>query len=221
MPGKRTMGRKKPAPQPLSLPDSSSTTAASSTIATTSRRSHDSHPLSADFETAPSTSTARSPSDSRSPVSITASASASARASPYSSKFAQKRPQTARAVPRSADTESFDRRSPSQPSIVDGPKAQTPTAYPHIATAYSSQPSPPPRSAQPDSKKSKGGFFHFAKPSKSANQFPSHAHQVSAGSARGEPQLRGNQGPTASWQGGTLQTEPGSRTEHKAPPPLQ
>lgn len=195
------MGRKKSAPQPLSLSDPSSTTTTTSATATVSSRSHDGSALSAELETVSSASTALSPADSRSPASTTE------RTSPFSSKFAQKRPQTARAgQPKSADLEPlpFDQGRPSQPSIDDKAKAQKPTTYPHIASAYNPS-STPPRSAQPEAKKSKGGFYHFNKPSKSINQFTSHTHQLS-GPSRGETQSRGSEGPSASRQGGMLQT---------------
>lgn len=203
------MGRKKPAPQPLSLSESNNpqprATVVSRSATTTSptAASHDASALSAELETrsSASTRTALSPADSRSPSSQTATA----RSSPFSSRFAQKRPQTARAgnQPKTADFESFDKRRPSQ-SYFD-PQAHKPNAYPHIASAYNPSNATPPQTAHPESqsrKTSKGGFFHFAKSSKSSNQILGHASQPSV-SSRGDPQSRENgRGQSTARQGG-------------------
>lgn len=191
------MARKKSAPQPLKLQDPSST-AAPSTASRGPSRTHHGSTLSADLETISPTSTGLSPAVSRSPASV------ASRNSPFGGRFAGKRPQTALpGQPKSSDTEFLDQRRPSQPFIDD--KAQKSTAYPNIATSYSPSAAPP-RSGQPETKKSKGGgFFHFHKQSKTISQFTSHAYQLSA-SSRDEAQSRGSEGPSASRQGGMSQT---------------
>lgn len=206
------MGRKKPAPQPLSLRDSNNpnsspnpnfTSRSNPTTAAATAASNDGSALSADLEIVSSASTALSPAESRSPASQTATA----RSSPFSSRFAQKRPQTARAgnQPKTADFESFDKRRPSQPYFDQ--QAQKPVAYPHIASAYDPSSVPPPQTAHPENttsrKTSKGSFFHFSKSSKSTNQFSGHTHQPSV-SSRDESQSRASsRGPTTTKHGGT------------------
>jgi len=202
------MGRKKAVPQPLSIPHTNlnitSKTTSSATTSIPSEPTAAAQAISAansTLGTASSTSTSLSPSESRSP------ASASARISPFSSRFAQKRPQTARAGPPSKtnDFDQFDRRRPSQPSVQGPAQSQKAAAYPHIASAYNhsstsvrsaqstsqsrqppTQGQQPPKQAQHEPKKSRG-FFHFAKPSKSFTQSTSQPSHNSIPS-RDEPQ---------------------------------
>lgn len=172
------LGRKKPAPQPLAL--SSDPTRSSSTRS----QRQDANLLAADVDLETASSAA-----GISPRSL-----ASTGTSPsLRSKFAQKRPQTAKpgSQSKSMDIDSLPQRRPSQPS------------------AYSNLTSPPDQQAQQGAslrqapaigKKTKSGFFHFTKPSKTINQLPFQNHQHSA--SRSQIQSRGSEGPSTSRQGG-------------------
>ncbi|KAG9249903.1 uncharacterized protein F5Z01DRAFT_667956 [Emericellopsis atlantica] len=205
------MGRKKAVPQPLSIPHTNlNITSKTTSSATTSNPPEPTaaaqaisaaNTLTPTPGTASSTSTGLSPSDSRSP------ASASTRISPFSSRFAQKRPQTARAgqPSKTTDFDQFDRRRPSQPSVQGPAQSQKAAAYPHIASTYNpsstslrsvqsaSQSQTPTQGQQPqkqvqhEPKKSRG-FFHFAKPSKSFTQFTSQPSSHNSTPSRDEAQ---------------------------------
>lgn len=191
------MGRKKPAPQPLSLPDSNSATATSPTPSLT----RDTSPASSAVGRGPgnltATSSTLSTADSQSPNSATIP-----RPSPFSSKFAPKRPQTARAAQAShkaADSLSLPKRRPS-PTLVDG-QPQHSAAY----TRTTAQPDTTAATSPSETRKSKGSLFHFTKPSKPANQFAAHAAHEDPGPARAQTMpLAIPDDPQTSGQGGTL-----------------
>lgn len=186
------MGRK-PAPQPLALPGSSSGAAAAAN-----------DPPSA--ETAfPGASL--SPADSRSPE--------SARSSPLSipsSRFAAstKRPQTA--APRSAQQQPADDsqqlRSQTAHGEADSPYPSMPSALPQQQYHQQQPAGPPPdsvklRHAYADGKKaSKSGFFHFNKASKTSNQLQPNVHQLN--NSRSQVVSRGSDGTGTSRPGGML-----------------
>lgn len=162
------LGRKKPAPEPLSL--SSPASASSPRRFQQSEKSAQSSGVES-----PSPSTAASPLDSaRSPTSAGLSPS-------IRSKLGPKRPQTAKAGSQSneaADLEPFvQRRRPSQTAYNNPP---LPSGNPSAATSPIDQQHPAAAAApSTNEKKGKGGFFHFTKPSRSTNNFSSHSQRPS------------------------------------------
>ena len=257
------MVRRKPVPQPLSLPQHGASTVQRTTTATNSNAAAATTAASAPASSStgsapvpaapparattgtgasssylsysPGQSQSQSQSQSRSaglgqPVSSASaslspanttsppgSASTTTRTSPFSSRFAINRPQTAKAGHSSppADFEPFTRRSPSQPHVDyyyrQSPKSSSP--YPHIASAYSPSKASPPI-PQTEAKTPKGAFFQFAKPSQSTDQFINYPHQPSA-SSRGDARPTEGDGPSAPRQAGTFVNHEGSsQTKH-------
>lgn len=154
-------GRKKPAPQPLSLHDPSKATA--------QNHSRDYYNVSTDPDATSSTASGLSPIDSRSPNSGGTSPS-------FRSKFAtKKRPQTAKSGSNNPEVDPHnDYHRPSHPSLDPLNQPEAPPFSP--ITSILDQPKGPPlRQPTHESKKSKsGGLFHFSKSSRTHNQLPTH-----------------------------------------------
>ncbi|KFA62557.1 hypothetical protein S40285_05698 [Stachybotrys chlorohalonatus IBT 40285] len=177
------MGRK-PAPQPLMLLDTNS-----------SSLTHDDDPPTAD------TNTSHSHSHSPSVASHAGSKTPrSPRPSPFSATSTLQRSQTPSTVAQSFHEQ--DLEPPVLPVHDRDELSQKP--FPSISSALEQpQPGspsevPPPRHAQPESKKlTKGGFFHFTKASKSSNHLnpsPQRAEHPPAGYR--EPEETGPTQPT-------------------------
>ncbi|CAH0026653.1 unnamed protein product [Clonostachys rhizophaga] len=154
-------GRKKPAPQPLSLYDPSKATA--------QNHSRDYYNVSTDPDATSSTASGLSPIDSRSPNSGGTSPS-------FRSKFAtKKRPQTAKSGSNNPEFDPHnDYHRPSHPSLDPLNQPEAPPFSP-INSVLDQPKGPPLRQPTHESKKSKsGGLFHFSKSSRTHNQLPTH-----------------------------------------------
>lgn len=179
------LGRKKPAPEPLSL--SSPVSSSAPKHQQSSSRSNINIAQLPGLAS-PSAATPASPrpfDPSRSPAS--AGLSPSHRPRPA----ATKRPQTAKASspqPDDADDaasfEQFGQRRPSQ--TLYNP-ARVPSADPSASTSPTEHQHPPEspsssRRVPSNDKKGKGTFLHFTKSSRTINQFPSHAQRPASAS---------------------------------------
>jgi hypothetical protein len=165
---------RKAAPQPLALSGPGGS------------RSHDSSVSSTEFETAPSTTSSTSPP-----------------ASSLTSRFAHKRPQTATAK-SSPPVSNFE-------AIQQIQQIRRLSPDPRDTSRRDMNPPPPPLTASAtvdqlptDSKKTKGAFFHFNKPSKSSNQLSSHTYNSSE--SRSQMSSRGRDGPSRPNHAGMTQS---------------
>ncbi|KAF4123889.1 RhoGAP [Geosmithia morbida] len=178
------MGRKKPAPQPLTLQ-------ASATSPTAAVRSGD-NSSSTGPENMASAATSLSAADSsRSPVSATVP-----RSSPFTSKFSSqnRRPQTARPGGESSSSHSFaDQQQPQQQQPQQQQQQQQQLSAQFETTTVSTRYEPvPASSSQPDASRPRTGRFHFSKPSKTSNQLTGHSHKQSEPLVPLRAQIQGN-----------------------------
>jgi hypothetical protein len=191
------LGRKKPAPEPLSLSSPASTSTNNPRRLQQSQKNAQSSGVES-----PSPSSAASPPDSaRSPTSAGLSPS-------LRSKLGPRRPQTARAGSQSiepVDLEPFyQRRRPSQTAYSNPPLTSGSLS---AATSPVDQQYPSAAAAPlTNERKTKGGFFHFAKPSRTTNNFPSHSQRPSGSWNQLDP--RKAEGPSAASQGGKCPLNP-------------
>lgn len=165
------LGRKKPAPEPLSLSNPGSN-------ATRRLQQNLSGAQSSGVES-PSPSSATSPIHaSRSPKSAAPSPSLRSRIDPT------KRPQTAKATSPTSEAAGiealdFGHRRPSQPSHNLPHSASTnPSAAAQSPTEHQHPPVTPHLPSQ--ERRNRSGLFHFTKPSRTTNHLPSHSHRPSA-----------------------------------------
>lgn len=196
------LGRKKPAPEPLSL--------SSPTSSTNKLQKNSSKNIQPSAITSPSPVTTASPRSlepSKSPASAGLSSSRRSQPGP-------KRPQTAKGSASQVDDadaasnfEQFSQRRPLQTSYNP---THSPSADPSSSTSPTEQQHPPgspsSRRVPSNDKKPTGGFFHFNKPSRTANQFPSH-NQRPASVSWNRFDSRGTDGPGTAQYGGKLQSD--------------
>lgn len=203
------LGRKKPAPEPLSLSSPVSSSAPKHQQSSSRSNINIAQPPGLASPSAATSASPRPLDPSRSPAS--AGLSPSHRPRPA----ATKRPQTAKASspqPDDADTASFEQfsqRRPSQTSYNPNP-ARVPSADPSASTSPTEHQHPPEspssRRLPSNDKKGKGTFLHFTKPSRTINQFPSHAQRPASGSWN-HFDSRGTNGPDTARHGGKPQSK--------------
>lgn len=199
------LGRKKPAPEPLSLSSSVSSTNRLQKNTTNNKYAQQSGITSPSSLTPAS---ARHFDTSRSPT------SAGLSPSHRSQQPTPKRPPTATdsasqgngTIDAASSLEQFDQRRPSQTSHNSG---LPPSAEASTSTSPTEQQHPPEspntRRVPSNDRKTKGGFFHFNKPSRTANQLPSH-HQRPASVSWNRLDSQGTDGLGTTQHGGKSQS---------------